>query len=289
MTKVLHKILLICIAGVMTCSVAHADDYDFAFDSFDFAAPAAFDFGGAPPFSFDDDNIPDAFIMDAPETEMAMPTQMFLNPGAEYLGVKNKDIAGIFLGMPFEDVRTLFFRARSLYTPRTNNAIIFSVPRDWKYNLDYECRGQRIVAPAELEKCINSLARARGLLYASEMRLIRESTGETIDVFFTSNTTHNRVWRVVYKNDANVLEGDATRFAAQRDRKILAFWQGVLDKYGPPNAGTDAWISSDNAFDPMLRAFYGQLELTDAGLNAMDAADNATRAREQFRAKPYAF
>jgi len=212
-----------------------------------------------------------------------------INMESAAASVNTFDIAGVILGMPFEDIQTLFFKTKSLYMPRKKDSIIYTIHKDWKFNLDYECRQQKIYAPAELEKCINTLARSRGLLYASELHLIRESTGETVDIYFTSNATENLVWRVVYKNDVNEVEGADEKFENQRQKKILAFWQGVLDKYGAPNSGNDKWISSANAYDPMMTAYYGSLDLVDMGRNASDAAKNVQQARENFRAKPYAF
>ena len=212
-----------------------------------------------------------------------------LNPGAEPITVNNFDIAGIMLGMSFDDVETLFFKIKGLYSPREKDSIIYSIQKDWKYNLDYECRQQGIYAPAELDQCIKTLARDRGLLYASELHLVRENTGETIVVYFTSNASDNVVWRVLYNNDVNEVEGDHEKFADQREKKILAFWQGVLDKYGAPNSGTDKWISTNNAYDPMMTAYYGSLDLVDNGRNASDMARNVQQARENFQAKPYAF
>ncbi len=212
-----------------------------------------------------------------------------LNSGASVAAVGNFDIAGVYLGMPFDDVQTLFFKTKGLYAPRRDNSIIYTIHPDWKYNLDYECRQAGSVVPAELEKCINSLAQNRGLMYAAEMHLLRENTGETMVVYFTSNATENVVWRVVYKNDVNELEGTAEKFENQRQKKILAFWQGVLDKYGAPNSGTDKWISTTNSYDPMMTAYYGELDLVDLGRQASDTALNINQAREHFQAKPYAF
>lgn len=212
-----------------------------------------------------------------------------LNDDADIASVGGFDIAGIMLGMSFDDVYTIFARDRGLYSPRKQNSVIYSIHQDWKYNLDYECRQQGIVIPTELDNCIKTLARNRGLLYASEFHLVRENTGETIVVYFTSNATDNVVWRVVYNNDVNEVEGDAEKFAKQRENKILAFWQNVLDKYGAPNSGTDKWISSTNSYDPMLTAYYGALDLTDNGRRATDLAKNIQVARENFKAKPYAF
>ena len=133
------------------------------------------------------------------------------------------------------------------------------------------------------------MARNRGLLYASELHLVRETTGEEIVVCFTSNATDNVVWRVVYTNDVNEVPGAAEKFEHQRDKKILAFWQSVLDKFGAPNSGTDKWVTTNNAYDPMMTAYYGSLDLVDMGRNATDAAKNVQQARENFSAKPYAF
>lgn len=212
-----------------------------------------------------------------------------LNPGAQPVTVNNFDIAGIMLGMSFDDVDALFFQTNGLYLPREKDSIIYSIQKEWKYNLDYECRQQGIVIPAELEQCINSLAKSRGLLYASELHLVRENTGETIDVYFTSNATDNVVWRVVYKNDVNEIEGDNEKFTDQREKKILAFWQNVLDKYGAPNSGTDKWISTNNSYDPMMTAYYGELDMVDMGAYTSDITKGIQSARENFPAKPYAF
>lgn len=240
----------------------------------------------------DDSVLPDATIVDATglNTGLLQSKPLYLNPGAVFADVNNFDIAGVMLGMPFQTVQTLFFKNKgTLYNARKNNSIIYTIVKDWKYNLDYECRGQGIVAPTDLEKCINSLAKKRGLLYPSELHLERRATGETISIYFTSNMTDNRVWRVVYNNDVNVIEGAAEKFEDQRTKKILAFWQGVLDKYNVPNSDGDKWISSDNSYDPMMTAYYGSLDLTDIGVYADDAAKNARSATENFQAKPYAF
>lgn len=230
----------------------------------------------------------DYAIVDSAESDITTDA-VVLNMDANAANVSSFDIAGIMLGMSFDDVQTLFFDNRGLYTPRKKNSIIYTIHNDWKYNLDYECRNQGTVIPTELEKCINSLARNRGLLYASELHLVRENTGETIVVYFTSNATDNRVWRIVYNNDVNEQEGDAEKFARQRENKILAFWQHVLEKYGAPNSDSDKWLTSSNAYDPMMTAYYGALDLVDNGRNASDQSKNIQDARENFRAKPYAF
>ncbi len=238
---------------------------------------------GADEFSFDEFAIVEGDAGDVIADGVEM------NYGAAPVSVNAFDIAGVMLGMSFEDVQELFFHTNGLYTPRQKNSIVYTIHPDWKYNLDYECRQNGVVVPAELEKCINTAARNRGLLYASELHLERPNTGETLVVHFTSNVTDNKVWRVEYNNDVNEVEGDAEKFENQRQKKILVFWQSVLDKYGSPNSGSDKWISSTNAYDPMMIAYYGALELSDRGLHASDAAQNVIKSRENFQPKPYAF
>ena len=234
------------------------------------------------PFNFDNFAISDSVDADITTGSYS------INAGAWPRAVESFDIAGIMLGMSFDDVRTLFADG-GLYAPRANDAVVYTIAPDWRYNLDYECRQQGIFVPDQLEQCIRSLAQNRGLMYASEYHLVRELTGETIDVFFTSNATDNVVWRVEYNNDVNDIEGDADKFADQRQKKILTFWSGVIDKYGTPNSGTDKWLTSNNSYDPMMTAYYGALELLDNGRYANDAAANVSGAREHFHAKPYAF
>jgi hypothetical protein len=212
-----------------------------------------------------------------------------LNSDATVASVGGFDIAGIMLGMSFDDVYELFFRNKGLYSPRPKNSIIYTLDKDWRYNLDYECRQEGIVIPTELEKCINTLAKSRGLVYVSEIHLVRESTGETIAVYLTSNATDNRVWRVVYNSDVNVVEGAHEKFQRQWENKVLYFWQNVLDKYGAPNSGEDKWISSTNSYDPMMTAFYGALDLQDKGRLATDKTKNHQYSRSNFKVKPYAF
>ncbi len=237
---------------------------------------------------FDSLDFDDFAIVDDEDSDMTTES-VSLNSGAGVVNVKQFDIAGVMLGMNYDQVNDLFFNGSGLYAPRQKNSVIYTINKEWKYNLDYECRQNNIFVPEQLEKCINSLAKNRGLLYVSEIHLERAFTGETVDIYFTSNATDNLVWKVVYNNDVNTMEGDSEKFENQREKKILAFWQGVVDKYGIPNSDEDKWISSENAYDPMMQAFYGQLVLQDKGLDATDSSENIQKARENFQAKPYAF
>ncbi len=253
-------------------AICAADDFDFE----DMVGEDGGDFGEYAIETDSDDN-----------NECRM-TTIQINDGALPIATSSFDIAGIMLGMTFEDAQ-MVAREPGLYRNREKDSVVYSIHTDWKYNLDYECRQNKIYMPAKLDKCIKTLARSRGVMYASELHLVRDVTGETIDVYFTSNATDNVVWKIVYKNDAGEEEGADEKFENQKNKKIMAWWQNVLEKYGAPNAGDDRWVSSDNAFDPLMTAYYGELELVDCGRQADDSATNIHQAAYNFIAKPYAF
>ncbi len=295
MCKKIWAFLIVCAVGVWDgCALAAPDDsFGFmdtqnndynTYDNYDDYASGTDEFTDASNTDFmyaAPDDTPDEYNED---TE-----NITLNNGAAVINVAGFDIAGIMLGMSFDDVYNLYHDNNNLYSMRKKNSLVYTVPQDWKYNLDYECRQAGIVQPSKLDKCIRSLARNRGLLYVSEIHLERAKTGETIDVYLTSNATDNVVYRIVYTNDVDKLEGKNPKFADQRDKKILAFWKNVIKKYGAPNSGQDKWITSTNAYDPKMTAYYGALDLVDKGRQAMDAATAAQQSRDNFHAKPYAF
>lgn len=271
MKRIVDFLSVICLVACVV-PMCNADEFDF--EDFDTAEDAGFDDYAIE--TTDDTN-----------TECRM-TTVKINDGASPIASNNFDIAGIMLGMTFDEAQ-MAARETGLYVNRPKDSVVYSIHQDWKYNLDYECRAQKIYMPAKLDQCIKSLARNRGVLYASELHLVRDVTGETIDVYFTSNATDNVVWKIVYKNDAAEEEGLDEKFENQKNKKIMAWWQGVLEKYGEPNSGNDKWVSSDNAYDPLMTAYYGELELVDCGIQADDSATNIQQAMDNFAAKPYAF
>ena len=75
----------------------------------------------------------DYAIVDSEEVDITT-DGVVLNMDADAANVSSFDIAGIMLGMSFDDVQTLFFDNRGLYTPRKKNSIIYTIHNDWKYN-----------------------------------------------------------------------------------------------------------------------------------------------------------
>ena len=85
-------------------------------------------FGNDDPMDFDN-----FAIVDSTDADVTMDS-VELNSDASVANVSAFDIAGIMLGMPFEDVQTLFFKTKGLYTPRKNNSLIYTIHKDWKCN-----------------------------------------------------------------------------------------------------------------------------------------------------------
>ncbi len=128
-------------------------------------------FSGANVFAEDDEFSFDNFAIVEDDAEDMNIENVSLNSGADIVNVRQFDLAGIMLGMSYDEVHNLFFGGSGLYAPRRKNSVIYTINQDWKYNLDYECRQNKIYQPERLEKCIYSLARNRGLLYVSEIHL----------------------------------------------------------------------------------------------------------------------
>jgi len=273
---------------------AHGANADPFFD-FDWDEPAAFTpIAASPaPISFEDfgnhNLFADEIIQTTGDIDLLVAATANLNPGMPMADVMSFDIAGIMLGQDFATVYRTFRDTPQLYQFRARNPVVFSISRDWKVNLDYECRRNRVFAPMALSNCINAIARERGLLYAAQLHLERPATGETITVHFTSNATGNVVWRVIYENDVDNIPGDAEIFHWQRESRVFVWWNAVVEKFGMPNSGNDRWISSSSTFEPMMTVFYGRLDLTDLGLNAYDVSLNFQSARDNFPALPYFF
>ena len=166
----------------------------------------------------DDSSFDQFAIVDNDDADMNKES-VFLNDASGGVDVKHFDIAGAMLGMSYDEIYNLFFDNSGLYAPRKHNSVVYTINEEWKYNLDYECRQNNVFIPEKLEKCIYSLAKNRGLLYVSEIHLERTFTGETIDVYFTSNATDNLVWKIVYSNDVDQVEGANKKFE-KRFRKM---------------------------------------------------------------------
>ena len=114
MKKLLQYFLLTCVIATGYMGDACATGAELEYDDIDF----------------------DSFAITDSEDSDILVDEVALNMDADVANVGDFDLAGIMLGMSFDDVYTLFFKTKGLYAPRQNNSIIYTIHPDWKYNLD---------------------------------------------------------------------------------------------------------------------------------------------------------
>ncbi|MBO7645028.1 MAG: hypothetical protein J6S57_01830, partial [Alphaproteobacteria bacterium] len=72
---------------------------------------------------FDFDNFA---IVDDDQSDINIDT-VSLNSDADVVNVRQFDIAGIMLGMSYDEVNNLFFTNSGLYAPRKKNSVIYTI------------------------------------------------------------------------------------------------------------------------------------------------------------------
>jgi len=199
--------------------------------------------------------------------------------------VKMFDIAGIMLNMEMDSVREAM-RER-MYTLKNTE---FSIPEFFQFNYDALCRARNIFLPEAVRNCIEAFGKSEKVRYMAHLTYERPDTKETIDVFFTSPLTKNRVWKIDYKNDVDDKPGPGINFQYQREERRRAFWFSVTQKYGAPNVGNNRWVlDTSEEFSQNLRAFFGRLILENQQQNLADVFETQREARRTFKTKDFTF
>lgn len=209
-----------------------------------------------------------------------------IDENAEPPLVQTFDIIGITLEATYPYIKS-FVLPKSGYTVVDAETVI---PELYKYNYEYTCRQKGAKTPKAIEGCIQGLAQKNKMSYLQKLKLKRFKTGEEVEIFFTSPLTKNLVYKVIYRNDANEIEGLQMTHVYQKNAKIRLFWDSVVEKYGNPNVSPASWFSDPS--DPnqaSMTAFYGKLKLENMALYAEDQAELKTSAHKEFQVKDYRF
>ena len=175
------------------------------------------------------------------------------------------DISGVMLRMDLKQVeRTLENRGFK----RVN--AVFGIPNFIKWRNEETCRLQGIVGYERLDSCVISLAKKEGHQYLKHLKFAKFDSKEEIDVYFTSNFTGNKVYKIVYKSTIASITGNSPKAIYLRNIKVYDFWKKISQKYGDPdNKTTVTWgLGGDK---PYLKAFStGNLLLEDPMFKEMD-------------------
>ena len=174
------------------------------------------------------------------------------------------DISGVLLRMNLKQVeRTLENRGFRKVNAR------FEIPNFIKWRNEETCRTKGVVGYERLEACVINLAKKDGHQYMQYIKYVKYDSKEEIEVYFTSNFTENKVYKIVYKSTIANITGNSPKAVYIRNIKVYDFWKKINQKYGhPDNKTTVTWGLGGNK--PYLKASTGNLLLEDPMFRELD-------------------
>ena len=145
----------------------------------------------------------------------------------------------------------------------------FEIPNFIRWRFEEICRGQGVVGYERLESCVVQMSKKNNYLYVQHQNYNNFRTQESIELFYTSNFTGNKVYRITYHSEAANIKGNSAKANYLRNIKIYDFWKQINQKYGvPDNQEQVTWGLGENK--PYLKAATGYLLLTDPMLVELD-------------------
>lgn len=174
------------------------------------------------------------------------------------------DIAGVMLRMNLRQaVKTLENRGFQKINAK------FQIPNFIKWRNEEACRSEGVVGYERLEACVINKAKKGGYQYVQYLKYAKFDSKEEIEVYFTSNFTENKVYKIVYNSRIASITGNSPKAIYIRNLKVYDFWKTVNRKYGnPDNKTTVTWGLGGNK--PYLKAATGYLLLEDPMFVEMD-------------------
>ena len=174
------------------------------------------------------------------------------------------DISGIMLRMDMTQVMEAM-KKRSYQKVAEH----LEIPNFIRWRYEEQCRNEGIVGFERIASCVVIMARKNNYQYVQQMSFSNFHTKETIEVFFTSNFTGNKVYRVMYETEAANIKGSGAKADYLRNLKVFDFWKKINQKYGvPDNKEQVIWGLGENK--PSLQAQTGKLVLYDPMLLELD-------------------
>lgn len=174
------------------------------------------------------------------------------------------DISGVMLRMNTKEVEAAM-RKRSYQ----KNSEKYAIPNFIRWRYEELCRNNGVVGYERTEACVVKLAQKNNYQYVEQLIFNNFRTQESMQVFFTSNFTGNRVYRIIYHSDAANIKGSGAKADYLRNIKIYDFWKKINQKYGvPDNKEQVIWGLGENK--PYLQASTGRMMLHDPMLMELD-------------------
>ncbi len=174
------------------------------------------------------------------------------------------NISGVMLRMPVKQVVEAL--QKSGYQKTSEK---YEIPNFIRWRYEEQCRNQNVVGYERTEACVIKMAQKNNYQYIEQLYFSNFKTKESMHVFFTSNFTGNKAYRIVYHSDAANIKGSGAKADYLRNIKIYDFWKRINQKYGvPDNKEQVIWGLGENK--PYLQAATGKLMLYDSMLLDLD-------------------
>lgn len=174
------------------------------------------------------------------------------------------DISGIMLRMDQQQVAEAMQKRGYQKTSEH-----LEIPNFIRWRYEEQCRNQGVVGYERIANCVILLSKKNNYQYVQKINFNNFRTKESIEVYFTSNFTGNKVYRVMYQTEAANVFGSGAKAEYLRNIKIFDFWKKISQKYGAPdNKEEIIWGLGDKK--PSLQASTGRLVLNDPMLLELD-------------------
>ncbi len=174
------------------------------------------------------------------------------------------DICGVMLRMSQEQTQQALTKRGYKKTYEK-----LEIPNFIQWRYEEMCRNQGVIGYERINNCVILMAKKNNYQFVQHQTFANFKNNETIDVFYTSNFTGNKVHRIMYSSEAANIKGAGPKADYLRNLKIYDFWKKVNQKYGAPdNKEQVIWGLGDNK--PSLQAATGKLILHDPMLRELD-------------------
>ena len=174
------------------------------------------------------------------------------------------DISGVMLRMNLQQVDDIL-RNRGF---KKINAR-YQIPNFIKWRYEDICRTSGIVGYELTQGCILQKAKKDGFEYTQYVKYTKFESKEEIEVYFTSNFTNNKSYKIEYRSNIANITGNSPKAIYMRNIKVFDFWRRINRKYGAPDNKTlVTWGMGGNK--PYLKASSGYLKLEDPLFLEMD-------------------
>jgi len=185
------------------------------------------------------------------------------------------DIAGVMLRMNVQQTEeVLSNRGFKKINAR------YQVPNFIKWRNEEICRNSGVVGYERLQACMLKKAKKDGFEYIEYLKFAKFETKEEIEVYFSSNFTDNKVYKIYYTSNIVSINGNSPKAVYLRNLKIYDFWRKISRKYGnPDDKNRVVWGLGGNK--PYLKAKTGKLKLEDPMFIETDY-DKMAQADQRF-------